>query len=307
MIEPSMCKAGAAPYCVNTGQRIQRMMVLLLPLLTFTATFAPTSGYSAETYHVFELAAPSEPGLYRLRPSEEMLQLWSSEKLQALQLFDAAGAPLFCESIRSLALSSVRKTYKLQGKWLDDETAWSLPPEDGFAFNSIWRFDVPTTLQNEFPEALRFSWHSTLNNPGDVQLVTGNSENRIGPRVRNSLFGGQGNVTDGRVHLYVGQNAPTGWPPVAELRFSITPDEMTLDTPVLETSARRPWLRELTRDQPGWYVFHGNGKTPYRVQIGRIQSCAGLAEDRDVNSEDPNWPTEVIVTRRIMNAPRLGR
>jgi len=308
-IEPSIFKTSAVPNCVNARQKILCVMVSIVSLFALATTLAPAAGHSAETYHVFELAAPSEPGLYRLRPSEEMLRLWGSEKLQALQLFDAAGAPLFCESIRSLALSSVRKTYKLQGKWLDDETAWGLPLEDGFAFNSIWRFDVPMTLQNEFPEVLRFNWHSTLDNPGDVQLVTGHHDGSIGPWARTSLLGAQGNVIDGHVYLYVGQNPPTAWPPFVELRFSVTPDEMTLDPPTLETAARRPWVRELDWDQPGWYVFHGNGKTPYRVQIGRsVQACGTLPlEDRDMKVEDPNWPTEVIVTRQIVNAPRLGR
>ncbi|QBB70464.1 hypothetical protein ELE36_08845 [Pseudolysobacter antarcticus] len=283
------------------------MMISAIPLLALAAVLAQASGHSAETYHVFELAAPAEPGLYRLRPSEEMLQLWSSEELQALLIFDAEGAPLFCESIRSLALSSIRKTYKLQGKWLDDETAWSLPSEDGFAFNSIWRFDVPTTSENEFPLALRFNWRSTLNNPGDLQLVTGNSEARIGPRLRTSLLDGQRNITEGHVYLYVGQNPPAAWPPISELRFSITPDEMALDSPILETAMRRPWVHELAWDKPGWYIFHANGKTPYRVQIGRTQNCQGLAEDRALNIEDPNWPAEVTVTRQIINAPRLGK
>ncbi len=298
------------PRLVRIGRKIYRLVILVMSGFVLGSMHVSASGQSAETYYVFEIAAPSELGPYRLRPSDDMVRMWDSEKLQALRVFDAAGDPLLCESVRSLALADVRNTYVLHGKWLDDEAAWKLPPEDRFEFNSIWRFDLQKSAENEFPSALRFTWHSTLNNPGDVQLVLGVREGRIGPWLRTSLLDGQWNVTDGHVYLYVAQRYPqTTWLSSAELRFSIVADELTLDPPTLETATRRPWVHQVTWDRPGWYIFHGNGKTPYRVQIGRnFQGCTTLAaEDRDLNVEDPNWPAEATISRQISNSPRLGK
>jgi len=277
-----------------------------LVVMAFVASGSPP-------HHVFELAAPMEPGLYRFRFSDEMLKLWEQEKLSNLRLFDAADNPMDCESIRSLPLQYVRRTYTLNGNWVDDQAAWNTPKQANFPFNSIWRFNVPSTAQDEFPLALHLTWHSTIDLPGEVQLVTTVSQS---PPPRISLVDGQGYIDrrglhvpiDGHVSLYVGgQHPQKPWPPTAELRFTLASDELTLDPPTLETATLRSWVREIPRE-PGWYVFHGNGKTPYRVQIGRdVESCSTLRSERDANIQDPNWPPEVTINRQILDSPRLGR
>lgn len=265
------------------------------------------AGPSPETYRVFELASPSVPGLYRFRLSDEMAEMW---KLQSrLQVFDAAGSRLPCELAGSLPLQGIRNTYTLHGKWLADEVAWSLPMVGKFPFNGVWRFDVPQTKEGESRAWFRFSWRSTINDVGEVQLVTGPDDRptKRGRLQQGLLRAGDtfGNFTFnlGDQYLY----PPMQWSPVAELHFSLASGEIEIDAAALETWTIRPWFKELPRE-PGWYVFYGNGKTPYRVQTGlNVEFCSGLAAGRDSNNPDLNWPPEATVSRQVVGSLRLGK
>jgi hypothetical protein len=280
---------------------------MIAAALTYMLTFALSAGQSPETYRVFELASPAKPGLYRFRLSDEMVEMWNSQR--RLGAFDAAGDPLPCEWLGSLPLQNIRKTYILQGNWLSDEVAWSLPAVGQFPFNAVWRFNVPQTAKVELSTVLRFSWHSTIDDTGLVQFVTGHDDR---PGNRRRLREGTLNATGtgGNIGLHIGDEYPyphEALPPVAELRFSLVSDEIAIDAPTLETATVRPWVHEVPHE-PGWYVFHGNGKTPYRVQTGQnVDFCSGLAADRDSNNPDPNWPPEATVSRKVLDSPRLGR
>lgn len=270
-------------------------------------TLAISAGQSPKTYRVFELTSAADLGLYRFRLSEEMVEMWKAQK--RLRVFDAAGDPLQCEWLGTLPLQSIRKTYVLRGSWLNDEVAWSMTPVGQFPFNSVWRFDVPQTAEGELPTMVGFSWHSTIDDPGEVQLVAGPNDR---PTNRQRLHNSQLNATrtGGNGRFDIAEQYP--YPqmvlqPFAELRFSLVSDEIAVDSPTLETATVRPWVHEVPHE-PGWYVFYGNGKTPYRVQVGQnVDSCWTLSTDRDSNNLDPNWPPEAKISRQILDSPRLGR
>lgn len=276
---------------------------MIAAALTYALTLALSAGPPPETYRVFELTSPAEPGLYRFHLSDEMVEIWKSQ--YRLRVFDAAGDPLLCESIGSLPLQNIRKTYTLRGNWLNDEVAWSLTAVGQFPFNGAWRFDVPQTTEGELRAWFRFSWHSTINDVGQVQLVTGPDDR---PTNRSRLQLGQLDATGtgGTTGFYLGY-PDMAWSSAAELRFSLASDEIAIDPPTLETETVRRWVGKV-RHEPDWYVFFGNGKTPYRVQAGQnVDFCSGLVSGRDSNDQDPNWPPEATISRQILDSPRLGR
>ena len=280
---------------------------MITAAFTYVLVLALSAGRSPESYRVFELTSPVEPGLYRFRLSDEMAEMWKSQR--RLRVFDAAGDPLQCQWLGTLALQNIRKTYTVRGNWLSDEVAWSLPEVGQFPFNGVWRFDVPQTAEGELRAWFRLSWHSTINDVGQVQLVTGPDDR---PTNRSRLQDGQLNAaaTGGNTGFYLGDQYPypnMAWPPVAELRFSLASDEIDIDPPTLETETLRPWVHEVPHE-PGWYVYYGNGRTPYRVQVGQnVDFCSALASGDDSNNPDPNWPPETTISRQILDSPRLGR
>lgn len=266
---------------------------------------ALSAGQTPKDYSVFELTSAAAPGLYRFRFSEEMMTLWKSQG--RLRVFDAAGDPLQCQWLGTLAAGSIRKTYTLKGNWLSDEVAWSLPAVGLFPFNSVWRFDVPKTAEGELATWLRFSWHSTIDEVGQVQLVAGPNDRPTNRRrLQEAPLNATGTGGDSGFYLY--PDPQVAMPPVAELRFSLASDEIALDRPTLETATVRPWVHEVPRE-PGWYVFYGNGKIPYRVQQAAqsVDFCSGFESDPDPNNPDPNWPPEAKISRQILDSPRLGR
>ncbi len=276
---------------------------MITTVLTSIFLIAPLVSDSA-TYRVFELSTASNIGLYRVHVTDEMTPLWKREG--RLKVFDAAAEPLLCASVVGLRLQNIVRSYKLSGEWLKDDVAWSLPEVNHFAVGSVWRFDVPSLADDEYPMLVSFTWSSTIDNPGEVQLSIGKD---LWPDRRSLAEGRQQSTQIGaRMFFYFDprEHRTSPWPPKAELRFSLVSDEIAVAAPELETASSRPWMREMPIGS--WYVFHGNGKTPYRVEVGEgIDFCSGLGADDLANNSDPNWPTESIVVREVVDSPKLGK
>jgi len=284
------------------------MIEALLRLVLAVSPHQPAS-FDKDVHYVFPVESPPAQGLYRVKPTIELSTLWKSGNLQNLAVFDANGEPLSCQLAKWLRLAYLRKTYELKGAWLTDEDAWRQPVRNAFEFNSIWRFDLPHMREGESPAGVSFNWHSTLNNVGGAQFVartlSTTPESYFVQRI--DLLDGQRDVIAGHVYGNInGQNLHVVWPPNAELRFSRTPDELSIDSPTLQTLMVRHWINEAVGD-PGWIVFYGNGKVPYRVQIGReTKYCSGVANDHE-GVEDDDWPPEVKMAEQIVGAKRLGK
>jgi hypothetical protein len=123
---------------------------------------------------------------------------------------------------------------------------------------------------------------------------------------------GQSDPAHGHVNIQLSANEwmpATPAPAEAQLLFTLSPDELTIKSPTLDTRTKKPWTLSPTGG-PGWILFAADGNAPYRLQLGEaLYGCSqGLGNNVDeaVATSDPEWPAELAVGAEIARAPHLG-
>jgi len=276
--------------------------------IAIAAVTVSADGSTPPPYHVYEIPAPAEPGVFRVRISDEATKLWAIEQIQSVSIFDNAGKQQGCEWLRQSRLGATKKSYPLAGTWRDigDLT----PPARGSygPLHFAWRFAMPAFAANESPYYLHFNWRSNVSNPGEMRLVEiPPDKNPQRSLIGIHLMDGQSNSAKGHVNLYLYSEQPRAWAPDAEIQFTLSQDELTVESPVLDTLTKKPWT--LTpAGGPGWIIFKGNGNAPYRLQLGEsLYGCGGAnVTDMTISYADPEWPPEVVAGAEIENAPHVG-
>lgn len=284
---------------------------LALLLASAQANATPTD----QPYHVYEIPAPAQSGVYRMRVSDEAARLWAIEQIQTASMFDNNGQRLSCELLRSSRYGRTKKTYPLTGQWHDLEKKGESVKGYYGPLNFAWRFSVPTLAENERIAGVRFDWRSKVSNPGEVRYaeippLPYNRTNQPPPDTL--LRGGQSDPSHGHASLGMPiadwiPETPT--PAEAQLLFTLSQDELTIESPTLETLTKKPWTLQPVGG-PGWILFAANGNAPYRLQLGdTLYGCSqGLGNNVDevAATSDPEWPPEITIGAEIANAPHLG-
>lgn len=287
-------------------------MISALALLA-ASVLADDPTPTTRPYHVYEIPAPARSGIYRLRLSDEAARLWEIEQIQTASMFDNNGQRLNCELLRFSRYGVTTKTHPLTGEWHDLEKD-SAPVRGNYGpLNFAWRFSIPTLAENENISDLRFEWRSKVGNPGEVRFVgIPPRNNPYQPPAGTHLMDGQSDPAHGHVNLpfYTPNGAPAQPAPAeAQLLFTLSQDELTIESPVIETYTKKPWTL-LPAGGPGWILFAANGSAPYRLQLGEtLYGCSqGLGNNVDEAAavSDPSWPPELMIGTEIANAPHLG-
>jgi hypothetical protein len=276
-------------------------MNILLP--SVLASAAMINAAAEKPYHVYEIPAPSQPGVFRVRVGDEAAKLWAVEQIQSVSVYDNGGQRLGCEQLRFSRLGATKKSYPIEGQWGDSE---KLERGAYGPLNFAWRFTFPQFAENESPSYLHFNWQSKASSPGEVRLVEipPDKSSYRGP-MGTHLMDGQSDPRNGRVNLYLPQ--PKAWASQAELLFTLSQRDLTIESPQIETLTKKPWTL-MPAGGPGWIIFRANGNGPYQLQIGEaLYGCsAGAITDDSLSYSDPDWPPELTIGPAIANAPHMG-
>ena len=261
-----------------------------------------------DEHHVYEVRAPTATGLYRIRPSLSVVNAWAIGQLKFAAVFDADGAPLSCELLRNNSFQEPHKRYALDGRWIEDAEAIKQSPLQGFKFKSVWKLDIPEGATEESAVWLLVAARSTTSDPGSVQVIETWPHPGQNDAFPNAYLRNLQPNSPPVVLVPLGTTSiPDGRRLTGELRFSRSSSELTIDRVTLETQIRRPWVEEVVGG-PGWIMFVGNGRPPYRLQIASAGStCRFLPSEYSSSPvQDPDWPPEVTVTSELVDAMRLG-
>jgi hypothetical protein len=253
---------------------------------------------------VYTIDAPAAAGVYRIEPTKAVGDAWAISRLDAAAVFDADGKRVACERLfRNAPILATPAHHAVSGRWLDPNELAALTPVDGFAYEKVWAFDPPAVVEGERNVYLDIAWRTPVDSatPGDLQIVPEHPRrDGSGPLRRMALRDVASHTGEKDSRLYINGLVLTG-----EIRFHNAPD-VEIDHVVLDTAVTRPWAR-VTVDEPGWILFKGNGRTPYRLQLARAgDSCGGigitwLAEI----AASPDWPPPAAVGNEIVHAVRL--
>jgi len=283
-------------------------MILVLAL-TLAAAMASAEAPAQAPYHVYEIPAPVQPGVFRTRISDDAAKEWAIEQIQSISIYDNSGKQLGCELMRQSRLGALKKAYPLEGVWRDLEKEPGQAKGSYGPLNFAWRFAMPKFAKNESPYYLHFNWRSKVGNPGEVRLleVPPPSPSPYGGPVGTHLMDGQRDHTQGHASLPFYSNTPRTWAPEIDLLFTLSQDELTIESPVLETLTKKAWTLT-TAPGPGWIIFSGNGNVPYRLQLGEtLYGCGGAnVPEESVSSSDAAWPPELKIGAEIADAPHMG-
>ena len=282
-------------------------MIAAIASWLFAAATPITAAPAPKPYHVYEVKAPPQPSVFRVRLSDDVAKSWAIEQIQYVSVYDRLGTKLGCEQLSRSLLGTTTKSYPLTGTWGDVEKG-SVPQRSVYGpLNSSWRFGMPAFAENERPVYLRFDWRSNVSNPGAVRLVEIPSGNGQNGRVETHLMDGQSDPTHGHARIYLESQQPKVWAPGAELLFTVSQGELTLESPTLDTLTAKPWTLT-TAGGPGWILFKGDGIPPYRLQLGEvIYGCDGMNMINEQAPNDPDWPPEVFLGSELLNAQHMGQ
>ncbi len=282
----------------------------MIAMLAFAiAAASPAATPTQKPYHVYEVPASSQPEVYRIRIGDDAAKVWDVEQIQSVSIYDNAGQRLGCEQLRMSRLGATKKSYPLIGTWRSTENDVAITRRSFGRLNFAWRFSMPPFAENESPSVLAFDWRSTVDRPGEVRLIEvppdKNAINRADGTYLNAM---SSDPRRGHLNLSLYTPTPKAWSSEADLMFTVSQDELTLESPTLETLTKKPWTL-IHAGGPGWILFGGNGRAPYRLQLGdTLYGCGGIGGLTDFSkaNTDPEWPPELKVGAEIANAPHMG-
>lgn len=259
--------------------------------------------------HVYALPDPPSASTYRLRLNDAAARQWALEQISGIAVFDNTGTALACDLLQMSRYADTHKKYPLEGTWHDlDAAQANARSRAPYNFNFAWQFALPAFAEHESPFSLHFDWKSNVNDPGYVMFREVPQPKGLSrPGGETHLMNGQSNAAQGHANVGLYTSVPGVWPASGELLFSRSQDELTIESPYLETLVRRPWTL-LPAPGPGWILFTTNGKAPYRLQIGEVlygcgQSVTVVEPDAATN---PEWPPEISMGEEIAGADHMG-
>jgi hypothetical protein len=255
---------------------------------------------------VYLVDAPAAPGIYRIEPTKAVSDVWAISRLNAAAVFDADGKRVACDKLlRSSPLLATPAHHAVKGHWLVRSKLAAPTTVDGFAYDRVWTFEPPALGETEKNVYLDIEWRTSVDSAtsGDLQIIPDHPrQDGSGPLRRMSLRDIASRTGQNESRLYIDGLVLTG-----ELRFRNAPADIEIDHVVFDTATTRPWARA-TIDEPGWILFKGNGKTPYRLQIAREgESCGGIGITwLDDVAAAPEWPPAATLGSEIPHVARLG-
>lgn len=276
----------------------------MIAVASIAFALATMAASSDAPYHVYTMNAPAQQsGIYRLRLSDEAAKAWDVEQLQVVSIYDSAGQRQSCEFLRASRIGTMKKTYPLSGGWRDvDKTA---QVNINNRFESAWQFAFPAFAAHESADSITFDWQTDAIDPGEVRLaeVPEKPYSSFGS-IRASLRRDPSDPHRGHVTLNLSGQS---WIEKAELHFNLPKEQLGIASPTMETSIRKPWTLERAGG-PGWILFQGSGKAPYRVQLGNAINGCGSLQVRNFPESyfAADFPPEANFGAEIANAAPLG-
>jgi hypothetical protein len=273
------------------------IFAVAIAALALAAPEAP----EARTY---SLDAPAAAGFYRIAPSKAISDAWAIERFASAIVFDADGRRVACERpMREAPILSTTARHAVRGHWLSADELATLAPIGGFAFDRVWAFDPPVLADGEKNVDVGIEWHTPLtrSTAGELQVAPNDPTRDFSggnPRFRLVDLVQRDGTTESRVP--VGRLSTRG-----ELRFRGA-SAIEIDRAAIDTRITRPWARAPV-DWPGWIVFRGDGRPPYRLQLSHDgANCEGIGQmPSDADAVDPDWPTAATVGAEIAGVSRL--